>query len=322
MKSTKFNFLSLVCFILCPLVFMTSCKDDVPLEMGAYQYELHNGQTVASAPYAGTHPTDFTVDMELDELENGNTMISVTLNNTLDGETYHIHAHDAADPATTPNGTPYNEAPNDAIFAKMVEGNGSSVTITQETTMSYTELTTTYEGFFVVHDPLQAVNTADVSTYLVVGGFARAQAATNYQSSTYSYDFNTGQVLAIFGYIGTHENNLSASIQVDELADDASRITVRIMNSMDGQVYNTHAHDMANDSTTPNNTPYIETPNADVFAAAIAGNGATAAATNVSSMSYTDITTTYDGFFVVHDPLQPLSTVAPSTYVILGVFAR
>ena len=30
----------------------------------------------------------------------------------------------------------------------------------------------------------------------------------------------------------------------------------------------------------------------------------------------------YDGFVVVHDPLQAITTVDPTTYVILGVFAR
>ena len=79
---------------------------------------------------------------------------------------------------------------------------------------------------------------------------------------------------------------------------------------------------MADPATTPNGTPYNETPNGDVFAMAIMGNGGTASGTNDSSLSYDELTTNYDGFFVVHDPLQPVTTVDPTTYVFLGVFAR
>jgi len=306
-------------------LFLSSCKDDEEdLEMTSYEYVLHNGQAVPSAAYGGSHPTDFTSDMQLEELENGNTKITVTLNNTIDGAVYHLHAHDAADASTTPNGTPYIEAPNADILVQMVTGNGSSVTVTQEAMMSYTKLTTEYSGFFVVHDPLQDVSTTDITTYLVVGGFARTQDNPDYASSTFQYDFNTGQLVPEFAYSGDHSNSLKASIQVDELAENRSRITVSLMNTMDGMVYNTHAHDMADAATTPNGTPYIETPNAGVFAATIDGNGSleATASTNVSEMSYSDITTSYDGFFVVHDPLQEVSTVDPTTYVILGVFAR
>jgi hypothetical protein len=84
-----------------------------------------------------------------------------------------MHAHDKADPASTPNGTPYDESPNAGVFATAVAGNGGTASVSGETTMSYTEITSTYEGFFVVHDPLQAVNTADVTTYVVLGDFAR-----------------------------------------------------------------------------------------------------------------------------------------------------
>ncbi len=304
------------------LGFLSSCGDDPVLESTSFNYVIHNGQAVPSAAYAGSHPTDFTATMKLDEMENGNTMITLTLDNTVEGATYHMHAHDAADASTTPNGTPYNETPNGDIFAQMVEGNGNTVSVSQEASMSFTELTDTYSGFFVVHDPLQAISTTDITSYLVVGGFARTQDNPTYSSATFSYDFNTGQLVPDFAYAGTHDTDLAATIQVDELADNKSRITVRIMNTMDGETYNTHAHDMADAATTPNGTPYIETPNGEVFAGPIEGNGNMAARTNVSSMSYEMITTSYDGFFVVHDPLQDLSTTDPTTYVLLGVFAR
>lgn len=302
-----------------------SCSDDdaaPEFQTVTYNYEMHNGQTVAAAPYGGFHANSFNADMTLTEMENGNTMVTITLNNTVDGGTYHIHAHDAADPATTPNGTPYNEAPNADVFQQMVVGDGGTVSISQESTMSYMELTETYEGFFVIHDPLQAVSTTDITTYLVVGGFARTQTATNYQSMVFNYDFNTGQVAEAFAYSGMHEDNLSAVIEVTELADGQSRVAVRIDNSISSATYNTHAHDMADPATTPNGTPYNEMPNMDIFAAPIIGNGKMTGDSNISPMSYSDITSTYDGFFVIHDPLQALSTTDPTTYVVLGVFAR
>jgi len=34
------------------------------------------------------------------------------------------------------------------------------------------------------------------------------------------------------------------------------------------------------------------------------------------------LTSTYEAFFVIHDPLQALTTTDPTTYVVLGVFAN
>lgn len=312
--------------VLCSVILTTSCSkdddDDDTLRTQTFQYEMHNGQVVPSAPYAGVHPSDFPVTLQLEELENGNTNITVTIQKSLDGVRYHMHAHDAADPTTTPNGTPYVEAPNGDIFAQALDGNGGSVSISQEANRSFDELINDYNGFFVVHDPLQAISTTDLGTFLVVGGFARAQASTNYASSTFQYDFNTGQIAPTFAYNGPHNDNLSASIKVDELADNQSRVTVHIMNTIDGETYHTHAHDAADQNNTPNGTPYIEAPNADIFAAPIAGNGGTAASAVISSSSFSDITTSYEGFFVIHDPLQGLSTTDPTTFIVLGQFAR
>jgi len=78
-----------------------------------------------------------------------------------------------ADAASTPNGTPYNETPNADVWVQMLTGNGGSVSATQLTTMTVTELTETYEGFLVVHDPLQAITTVDPTTYVILGSFAR-----------------------------------------------------------------------------------------------------------------------------------------------------
>lgn len=322
------NYSTILFFVLglFTLAFLSSCSDDdtsaEELKSTSFEYAIHNGQAVPTAAYAGSHPTDFSATMKLDEMENGNTMITMTLNNTISGVLYHMHAHDGADASTTPNGTPYSETPNGDVFANMVTGNGNTVTSSQEAMMSYDEIINDYSGFFVIHDPLQDVSTTDITSYLVVGGFARTQDNPDYSSTTFSYDFNAGQLVANFAYEGTHATDLAATIQVDELAENKSRITVRLMNTMDGETYNAHAHDMADAATTPNGTPYIETPNSDVFAGPIEGNGNMAGRTNISSMSYEMITTSYDGFFVVHDPLQDISTTDPTTYVLLGVFAR
>lgn len=306
------------------LFIMSSCDEDDPFvaEEMNFAYSLHNGQTVPSAPYSGVHPNDFSANMIVKENEDGTADITVELMNTISGATYQLHAHDAADASTTPNGTPYDESPNSDIFAQMVEGNGNTVSVTQTTTVPYSEIISDYSGFFVVHDPLQILSTTDITTYLVVGSFARDGGSVDLDSNTFSYDFNNGQFAPDFAYSGSHPNTLSATIQVDELADNRSRVTVRLMNTLEGEMYPIHAHDSADPSTTPNGTPYNETPNSSVYVSMLEGNGGMAGAAVISDLSYEAITSSYDGFFVVHDPLQAVSTVDPTTYVILGTFAR
>ncbi|MEP0369220.1 MAG: hypothetical protein ABJN36_00390 [Cyclobacteriaceae bacterium] len=305
---------------------LVSCDSDdmmTPgLLSGSFTYEFHNGQTVPTAAYDGTHSGDLSATLFIEDLEEGGSIITVTLMNTVDGETYMVHAHDAADASTTPNGTPYDETPNGNVLVQMAAGNGGTVSVSQTTEMTYAELTESYEGFFVVHDPFQSINTADITTYLVVGAFAREQTPTSFKSETFMYDFNTGQLVADYAYAGTHATDLEAMVTVQELAGEQSRITVDIMNTLDGEMYPTHAHDMADAETTPNGTPYNESPNGDVFVNMIAGNGATATGSQISTYSYSEITASYDGFFVIHDPLQAVNTADPTTYVVLGVFAR
>lgn len=313
------------------LIGFTACdKDDddddnmgsTELKSETFSYQFHNGQVVESAPYNGMHSSNLMADLSIMEMENGNAKVEVTLYNTMDGETYMVHAHDAADPANTPNNTPYDETPNADVLVQMAEGNGGTVTVSQESDMSFMELTSSYAGFFVVHDPLQAINTADISTYLIVGSFAREQSMVSYDSKTYSYDFNTGQVAPSLAYSGSHSDDLMAQLMVEELAGDRSRVSVVLMNTMNGETYPTHAHDKADPSSTPNNTPYDETPNADVFVQMIQGNGGEAKGSQISSKSFTEITSSYEAFFVVHDPLQAVNTADPTTYVILNNFAR
>lgn len=329
MTITKFNLKQFFIPILAlGVVFsFSSCEkeddmDDNPnLKSTTLMYEFNNGQ-VASSPYDASHPDNLMAEMKIEEQANGGSKITVTLTNTIDGEMYPVHAHDAADPATTPNGTPYNETPNGNVLAKMIAGNGGSASVSQETSMSYSELLNTYEGFFVVHDPLQPINTADISTYLIVGSFARTQTNNSFERMTYSYDFNTGQIAAMFAYNGTHANDLSATISVQELAAGNSRVQLQIMNTMAGETYPAHAHDKADPSTTPNGTPYNESPNKDVLVQTIMGNGGTSYGGQLSPKSHNEITTNYEAFFVIHDPLQPVNTADPTTYLVLGNFAR
>jgi hypothetical protein len=311
---------------------MQSCKKEEmppaedpepdPMMSETYDYEFNNGQVVSSAAYNGMHRDDFSASLMVEELSEESVKITVKLMNTLDGEMYMIHAHDAADPNTTPNGTPYNETPNAEVFVQMVDGNGGTIEVSQTVDMTYTQITEQYEGFFVVHDPLQGISTTDISTYLVVGSFARQQATTDYNRLMYSYDFNNGQLNAAFAYDGMHADNLSGMLMIQELADGGSRVSVQLENTNNGETYMVHAHDAADASTTPNGTPYDETPNSDICTLMIEGNGGSARNAQFSTMSVDQLSSMYDGFFVVHDPLQPIDTTDPTTYVLLGLFAR
>lgn len=310
-------------------IAVSSCKKDDPqpepeptMQTATYDYEFNNGQVVPSAAYMGPHADNLTASIKVEEVSASQSMITVTLNNTASGQTYNIHAHDAADPNTTPNGTPYNESPNANVFVQTLDGNGGSASVSQTVNMSFSEITTSYEGFFVVHDPMQAMSTTDISTYLVVGTFARTQTSTNFSSGEFAYDFNTGQLNAAYAYNGMHANTIGGTLRVQELADGGSRISVMLNNTMNGETYMVHAHDAADPNTTPNGTPYNETPNSGLCTLMISGNGGTAWSSQMSTMSYADITMNYEGFFVVHDPLQAIDTTDPTTYVILGLFAQ
>lgn len=161
------------------LVFSTACSKDDDDKMDApamrsttFTYAFNTGQVGAGTAYSGQHDGNLTAMLKLDELSTG-TKVTVTLMNTVSGEMYPVHVHDAADPATTPNGTPYNESPNGGILVGMVMGNGGNATYTQNSSMDYDDLLTSYNGFLVVHDPLQQISTTNLTTYLIVGAFAR-----------------------------------------------------------------------------------------------------------------------------------------------------
>ena len=143
------------------------------LKQKSFTYAFNTGQVGQGTAYDGMHPKNLSAMLMLEELSSGKTRVTVTLMNSVDGEMYMVHAHDAADPMSTPNGTPYNESPNTDVLVGMITGNGGNASYSQESSMSFDQLTTVYSGFLVVHDPMQQVSTTDLTTYLVVGSFAR-----------------------------------------------------------------------------------------------------------------------------------------------------
>ncbi len=298
----------------------------------SFDYAFNEGQLLgdANTAYRGEHARNLNAELTIEERADGNANVTITLRNTVNGQTYPVHAHDAADPSTTPNGTPYNETPNGDIFAGGIEGNGGTAMLTNETDMDYMELVNQYEGFLVVHDPLQELSTVDLSTYLVLGVFGAdlAPGDLSLRSAEFMYAFNEGQLLenpdtAYDGDgAGDHPRNLSATLLIEERPNGMANVTITLENTLDGFDYPVHAHDFADANSTPNGTPYNETPNGDVFAGAIAGNGGSASLTNETEISWVELTEEYEAFLVVHDPTQDISTVDLTTYLVLGIFAQ
>lgn len=301
--------------------------DTDELQSETFNYAFNEGQLLGDAEtaYRGEHQRNLTASFEINEMENGNASVTVTLNNTLSGVDYPVHVHDAADPANTPNGTPYNETPNGDIFAGAISGNGSSASSTNETSISYDELVNEYEGFTVVHDPTQDISTVDLTTYLVLGQFGQPLDAgeSSLRSESFEYAFNEGQLLGDTdtAYNGDHSRNLSATLTIEERGDGNATVIITLDNTLDGLDYPVHSHDAADPATTPNGTPYNETPNGDVFAGAITGNGGEASSSNETDISYKELVEEYEAFLVVHDPTQDISTVDLTTYLVLGSFA-
>lgn len=149
--------------------FFSSCEqnDEPELKTMTYNYAFNTGQLNSAYAYSGSHPTDLSAKLMLAEQADGKTKITVTLMNAQAGQTYAVHAHDKVTPGA--NGLPYNQAPNGMVYVQMI-ANGEASMVSDK---SFTELTTEYEGFFVIHDPMQAINTADPTTYVVLGNFAR-----------------------------------------------------------------------------------------------------------------------------------------------------
>lgn len=166
------NFVTKSLFLLFIVVGFMSCEKEAEMQTKTYNYSFNTGQTAAAYAYSGSHPNTIAAELMLEEMADGTTKVSVTLTGANDA-TYMVHAHDVADAASTPNSTPYNETPNGNVYASPVVVSGGTGTSSQISTMSFEALTTTYDGFFVVHDPTQAINTADPTTYVILGSFAR-----------------------------------------------------------------------------------------------------------------------------------------------------
>lgn len=169
MKFLSQSKMFMVAMLAASFAFTSCSKDDDddtedPKMSKTYNYDF-------SSSYSGNHADNFNAVLKITEIDDNSSTVEVTLNNTVDGEMYMIHSHDAM-PGSTP---PYNQTPNANVLVRMATGNGGTVTVSQTATMSYQELTTSYDAFFVVHDPLQPISTVDLTTYLTVGAFARAQ---------------------------------------------------------------------------------------------------------------------------------------------------
>lgn len=317
--------------LLSGIIGFASCsKDDddngnngTSMKSESYMYAFNNGQVGEGTAYSGPHSRNLTATLEIKETSSGADVV-VTLTNTVNGEMYMVHAHDAADPSTTPNGTPYDETPNGEVLSAMVDGNGGTVTYTFKSERPYDWIISDYEGFFVVHDPLQSLSTTDLTTYLVVGIFGEDMPSTEppMRMKSYSYSFNTGQLGTGTAYDGPHSMNLTATLMLTEVSSSETTVSVTLTNTVNGEMYMVHAHDAADPSTTPNGTPYDESPNGDVLSLMIDGNGSEATKSMKSYMSFDDLVDQYEGFFVVHDPLQTLSTTDLTTYLVVGVFAE
>lgn len=167
---------------------MMAEPNPVEARSASFSYNFNIGQLGDGTAYTGDHPTNMTGTMTITEITANRCLVEVELHNTIEGAVYMVHAHDLADPATTPNGTPYNETPNAEVLTLALTSRGHhhghggghghrvshiSAKGGQEVARTFEYLTSNYQGFLVAHDPLQAISTTDLTTYLIVSPFAR-----------------------------------------------------------------------------------------------------------------------------------------------------
>lgn len=137
----------------------------------SFYYPFNTGQSDLNTAYTGDHPNNFRAQMRLAKVDSGGTLVRITFYHTLDGETYAVHAHDY-DPDSTIR-QPYEFAVNTEVFNQNPVGNGDTVEVTQYSPYSPAYLKEEYQGYFIVHDPLQPVQTKKPATFLIAGRFAR-----------------------------------------------------------------------------------------------------------------------------------------------------
>lgn len=186
-----FSFTNAILFASTLLLFSACQHHEAPapteavLRTATYTYAFNRGQLGEGTAYQGAHATNMTAVFTIEELSENRCRVKMLLNHAIEGTTYLIHAHDAANPESTPNNTPYMETPNEAVLSLAITGAGHShgrsgqrvVHITakgeQESRFGFDYLTQVYDGFIVVHDPLQPVSTNNLRSFLVVNKFAR-----------------------------------------------------------------------------------------------------------------------------------------------------
>jgi len=183
----------------------------------SFSYAFNEGQLLDDPDTAyeagGDHPRNLSAVLDIEERGTGTASVTVTLEDTLDGEAYSVHAHDMADPAETPNGTPYNETLDGDVFAQVITGTGGAASASFEAEMMYAELVETCEAFLVVHDRTQAVTIVDLTTYLVLGIFGQSPEAS---------DPNPGEVIITLG------NDGASAYFASSVAGPMSKMSLRL----------------------------------------------------------------------------------------------
>lgn len=162
------------CFIILFSIACNNNDDDaesLPLPSATFAYSFNEGEAFGGSTYQGTHPRNLSASLQLQALDTGGTKLTVTLYNTLAGESYATHAHNARD--TTNGGNPYEFLVNTTILNQNPTGTGDSVQAVHYTPREFKFLVNEYQGYLVIHDPLQPINTNDPTTLLILGKFAR-----------------------------------------------------------------------------------------------------------------------------------------------------
>lgn len=189
MKTNLFTSTTLIGLL---LLGFSSCQHheapaptEAVLRTATFTYAFNRGQLGNAAAYEGDHPSTMTAVLTIEELSENRCRVKMLLNHAIEGTTYLVHAHDAANPENTPNNTPYTESPNEAVLSLAITGVGHShgrssqrvAHITakgeHESPFGFNYLTQLYDGFLVVHDPLQPLSTTNLRSFLVVNKFAR-----------------------------------------------------------------------------------------------------------------------------------------------------
>jgi hypothetical protein len=142
-----------------------------------------------------------------------------------------------------------------------------------------------------------------------------------YRQRVFNYDFNKGQVVGFSGYAGTLDKSLRATLTLDELPKDSTRITLNLINTKPGVPYFTGAFD-ATDTT---DFGYALYPNARVFSKFIAGTGGNVSTFQLVNKRFDSLVNNYNGYLVVQDTTYGVGmsdSLSSSAFLIFGTFAR